>query len=80
MVLDIRELVWGLEVEAIAVADLFVAEGPLANWTGRRAGSLAGKGLVVVKVCKPKQDLRFDVPTVGPGTVRVMVEVAKATH
>ena len=39
LVIDIRSLVWGRELEAIAVADLFVNEGPLAGWTGRRAGS-----------------------------------------
>src|SRR5262245_6487066 len=43
----------------------------------RRAGRLAGPGTVVVKVAKPKQDLRFDVPVVGPGTVSAMEE-AKA--
>lgn len=38
-VIDLRGLVWGIELEAIAVADLFVDQGPLAGWTGRRAGS-----------------------------------------
>jgi DUF1009 family protein len=27
-----------------------------------------------VKVAKPNQDLRFDVPAVGPDTVRVLIE------
>lgn len=40
----------------------------------RRAGSLAGPGCVVVKVGKPGQDLRFDVPVVGRETVAVMAE------
>jgi DUF1009 family protein len=35
----------------------------------RRAGELAGPGCVVVKVGKPDQDLRFDVPVVGLATV-----------
>jgi C-terminal processing protease CtpA/Prc len=39
LVIDIRGLVWGHEREAIAVADLFVEEGPLAGWQGRKAGS-----------------------------------------
>lgn len=38
-VLDLRGLVWGIEEEAVAVADLFVAEGTLASWKGREAGS-----------------------------------------
>ncbi len=40
----------------------------------RRAGRLAGPGCVVVKVAKPKQDMRFDVPVVGPGTIEAMQE------
>ncbi len=40
----------------------------------RRAGRIAGKGCTVVKVAKPKQDLRFDVPVVGRGTIAAMVE------
>ncbi len=42
--------------------------------TIRRAGQVAGKGTVVVKMAKPGQDLRFDLPSVGPGTIRVMQE------
>lgn len=35
-----------------------------------RGCQLAGKGAVVVKVAKPNQDPRFDVPTVGVDTLR----------
>jgi UDP-2,3-diacylglucosamine hydrolase len=35
-----------------------------------RAGKLAGKGSVVVKVSKPGQDMRFDVPVVGCETLQ----------
>jgi DUF1009 family protein len=37
-----------------------------------RAGRLAGAGLAVVKVAKPNQDMRFDVPVVGVATVEAM--------
>jgi UDP-2,3-diacylglucosamine hydrolase len=37
-----------------------------------RAGRLAGAGTVVVKVAKPKQDMRFDVPVVGLPTIEAM--------
>jgi len=40
----------------------------------RRAGQLAGTGLRVVKVAKPKQDMRFDVPVVGRGTLAAMAD------
>ena len=37
-----------------------------------RAGHLAGPGVRVVKVAKPKQDMRFDVPVVGLATIQAM--------
>jgi DUF1009 family protein len=40
----------------------------------RRAGSLCrAGGFTVVKVAKPQQDMRFDVPTIGQGTVETMI-------
>src|SRR5262245_33567082 len=39
----------------------------------RRAGAIAA-GACAVKVAKPSQDPRFDVPTIGPGTVAVLAE------
>ena len=41
------------------------------NETIQRGGKLAGKGAVVVKVAKPNQDMRFDVPVIGSETVRL---------
>jgi UDP-2,3-diacylglucosamine hydrolase len=46
--------------------------------TIRRAGKLANGHLTVVKVAKPEQDMRFDVPVVGLPTVEAMLE-ARAT-
>jgi UDP-2,3-diacylglucosamine hydrolase len=37
-----------------------------------RAGQLAGPGVRIVKVAKPRQDMRFDVPVVGLGTMTAM--------
>ncbi|HZT57649.1 MAG TPA: UDP-2,3-diacylglucosamine diphosphatase LpxI [Pyrinomonadaceae bacterium] len=42
--------------------------------TVRRAGQLAKGRLTVVKVAKPDQDMRFDVPVVGVPTVETMAE------
>jgi DUF1009 family protein len=42
--------------------------------TVRRAGTLAKGRLTVVKVAKPNQDMRFDVPVVGVPTVETMAE------
>lgn len=41
----------------------------------KRGGELAKDGAVVVKRCKPQQDLRFDLPAVGPRTIEVMHSV-----
>ena len=37
-----------------------------------RAGDLAGPGARIVKVAKPKQDMRFDVPVIGLATIQAM--------
>ncbi len=37
-----------------------------------RAGRLVGAGTVLVKVSKPKQDMRFDVPVIGSGTIKAL--------
>lgn len=37
-----------------------------------RAGYLAGRGVRIVKVAKPNQDMRFDVPVVGIATIQAM--------
>lgn len=42
-----------------------------------RAGELGGKGVVIVKFAKLTQDMRFDVPTIGPRTIESMIK-AKA--
>jgi len=46
--------------------------------TIQRAGRLGGEGAVVIKVSKPHQDLRFDVPAVGPQTIESMKAVRAA--
>jgi len=46
----------------------------------RRAGKLcAGGNFTVVKIAKPQQDMRFDVPTVGIGTLKTMREAGAKT-
>jgi len=46
----------------------------------RRAGSLCkAGGFTVVKVAKPQQDMRFDVPTIGVGTLQTMVDAGAST-
>jgi DUF1009 family protein len=38
----------------------------------RRAGEIAGPGCVVIKVARPSQDLRFDVPVIGHHTIEAL--------
>jgi DUF1009 family protein len=44
----------------------------------RRAGRIAGSNIVVVKVSKPKQDMRFDIPVVGLNTIKSLIRVKAA--
>lgn len=41
----------------------------------RRAGKIGRGGIVIVKVSKPKQDMRFDIPVVGLNTIKNLVRV-----
>ena len=44
----------------------------------RRGAGIGGAGAVVVKASKPGQDLRFDVPAIGPETIEVALEAKLA--
>jgi hypothetical protein len=59
-------------VRASACVAIEAMEGTDA--TIRRAGELAKGKLTVVKVAKPSQDMRFDVPVVGVPTLQAMIE------
>jgi len=54
-----------------AVISVEAMEGTDA--TIRRSGEIAGAGAVVVKVSKPAQDMRFDVPVIGIDTIKTAV-------
>ena len=40
----------------------------------KRGGALAREGAVMIKVAKPNQDMRFDVPVIGLETIRIAAE------
>jgi DUF1009 family protein len=44
------------------------------NETMRRGGALGREGAVMIKVAKPNQDMRFDVPVIGRETISVAAE------
>jgi DUF1009 family protein len=71
--LDVGQTVVVKDRAVVAVEAL---EG--TNETIARGGRLGGAGVVVVKMAKPDQDLRFDVPVIGPKTIETMVEAKAA--
>lgn len=64
--------------QTVVVKDLAVLAVEAIEGTDeaiRRGGSLCREGAVVVKICKPQQDLRFDLPATGTRTIATMREV-----
>jgi DUF1009 family protein len=57
-------------VKGLAVVAVEAMEG--TDEVISRGGRVAGPGTVVVKVAKPKQDMRFDVPVIGVATIDAM--------
>jgi DUF1009 family protein len=75
---EIAKQMGGLDIgQSICVKDRAVLAVEAIEGTDaciHRAGQLCSQaGFTVVKVAKPKQDMRFDVPTVGVRTLRTMV-------
>ncbi len=70
------DAVAGLDIgQTIAVKDRAVVAVEAMEGTDEviaRAGRLAGPGVRIVKVAKPNQDMRFDVPVVGLPTIEAM--------
>ena len=68
--LDIGQCVVIKDKVVVAVEAVEGTDGAI-----KRGGELAKDGAVVVKRCKPQQDLRFDLPAVGPRTIEIMASV-----
>jgi UDP-2,3-diacylglucosamine hydrolase len=62
-----------IAVKSTAVVAIEAMEGTDAVIA--RAGHLAGAGVRIIKVAKPNQDMRFDVPVVGVPTIEAMTAV-----
>ena len=73
---EMADAVAGLDMgQTIVVKDRAVVAVEAMEGTDEviaRAGRLAGPGTCVVKVAKPNQDMRFDVPVVGLPTIEAM--------
>ena len=59
-----------IAVKSAAVVAVEAMEGTDAVIA--RAGQLAGHGVRIIKVAKPNQDMRFDVPVIGVSTIEAM--------
>jgi DUF1009 family protein len=72
----IADAIAGLDIgQTIAVKSAAVVAVEAMEGTDQvisRAGQLAGSGVRIVKVAKPNQDMRFDVPVVGVSTIAAM--------
>ena len=73
---QMADTIAGLDIgQTICVKDRAVVAVEAMEGTDEtiaRAGRLAGSGVTVVKVAKPNQDMRFDVPVAGIATIEAM--------
>lgn len=85
---ELRDIAYGWQLakevgrldigQTVVVKDLAVLAVEAIEGTDeaiRRGGSLCREGAVVVKICKPQQDLRFDLPATGLRTIEIMESV-----
>jgi DUF1009 family protein len=79
----IADAIAGMDIgQTIVVKDRAVVAVEAMEGTDEaigRAGRLAGPGTRVVKVAKPNQDMRFDVPVVGVATIAAMQAAGAST-
>ena len=79
----IADTIAGLDVgQTIAVKSAAVVAVEAMEGTDQviaRAGQLAGTGVRIVKVAKPHQDMRFDVPVIGVSTIAAMKAAGATT-
>lgn len=75
----IAKQIAGLDIgQTVVVKDRSVVAVESVEGTNeciKRAAALAGDNVTVVKVAKPGQDWRFDVPVIGMDTINVLAEV-----
>lgn len=75
----IAKLMGGIDVgQTVVVKDKAIVAIEAMEGTDRtilRGGAIARQGAVVVKMSKPSQDARFDIPVIGPRTIKNMIKV-----
>ena len=81
--MELVEKIAGLDIgQSIVVKDKTVLAVESIEGTDeaiKRGAKYGKEGIIVIKVSKPNQDMRFDVPVVGPDTIKLLGAVkAKA--
>ncbi|MFT5386911.1 MAG: DUF1009 family protein, partial [Candidatus Omnitrophota bacterium] len=75
---EIAKAMGGLDVgQTVVIKEKAIVAIEAMEGTDRcilRGGKIARSGAVVVKMSKPEQDLRFDVPVIGARTIRNMIK------
>ncbi|MDD5254988.1 MAG: UDP-2,3-diacylglucosamine diphosphatase LpxI [Candidatus Omnitrophica bacterium] len=76
--MDLAKAVAYLDIgQTVAVKDKAIVGVEAMEGTDnliRRAGLIARQGMLIVKVSKPKQDMRFDIPVVGLRTIKAVIK------
>jgi DUF1009 family protein len=76
--IQIAKSMGGLDVgQTVVVKDKAIVAIEAMEGTDQailRGGNISRQGAVVVKMSKPKQDVRFDVPVIGPRTIKHMIK------
>ena len=79
---EIAKSIAGLDIgQTVVVKDKAVLAIESIEGTDEaiKRGAYYGKdGVVIVKVSKPDQDMRFDIPIIGPDTIKLLKEVKAA--
>ena len=79
---SIAKSVAGLDIgQTVVVKDRVVLAVESIEGTDEaimRGAHYGKEGIVVIKVSKPHQDMRFDIPVIGPETIRLLKEVKAA--
>jgi hypothetical protein len=74
---ELAKAVGALDIgQTVAVKDKAIVAVEALEGTDnliRRAGKIARRGMTVIKVAKPKQDMRFDIPVIGLKTIQSLV-------
>ncbi len=80
--LDIAKEIAYLDIgQTVAIKDKAIVAIEALEGTDnliKRAGRITRRGAIIVKVSKPRQDMRFDVPVVGPNTIKNLARVNAA--